>query len=93
MPLEPRVLGFADTYEPDDVVADVDTPGDGDVGDAERRDSGAAAVRLPAAMSWQCLQYPASRRRTTLRWGLAAGGSHRRVGATPIGRGLGPYGG
>jgi hypothetical protein len=34
MPLEPRVLGFADTYEPDDVVDDADTPGDGDVGDA-----------------------------------------------------------
>lgn len=34
MPLEPRVLGFADTYEPDDGADDADAPGDGDVGDA-----------------------------------------------------------
>jgi hypothetical protein len=34
MPLEPRVLGFADTYEPDGIADDADTPGDGDVGDA-----------------------------------------------------------
>ncbi|MET4428619.1 hypothetical protein [Mycolicibacterium sp. 624] len=31
MPLEPRVLGFADTYLPDD---DEDAPKDGDIGDA-----------------------------------------------------------